>query len=320
MDKIKLRFVDWPYLSHKNNSFLQILETRYIVEISENPDYIFYSDFGKEHLSYDCIRIYYTPENLVPDFNICDYAIGFHFVNFEDRYLRYPIYGLFKYQDDYKLALNKHNLDDVTISDKTKFCNFVYSNGNADNIRENFFDFLNKYKSIGSGGRFKNNVGGPVEDKYVFQKDFKFSITFENSSMSGYTTEKIVQAFAAQTIPIYWGDPNIDLFFNEKAFINVQKFNSFDDVLERIKEIDNNPDLFAEILNEPMLVRKDLDYQKLENFLFQIFDGGPGNFRRSNTLRGKWYQDYHKRMAKGHKQLSRIERYFGFVKKLYKKF
>jgi len=34
-------------------------------------------------------------------------------------------------------------------------------------------------------------------------------------------TEKIVEAFAANCIPIYWGDPSISKVFNSKAFINV---------------------------------------------------------------------------------------------------
>lgn len=39
------------------------------------------------------IRIFYPPpENLVPDFNICDYAIGFHYLDFEDHYFRFPLY------------------------------------------------------------------------------------------------------------------------------------------------------------------------------------------------------------------------------------
>jgi hypothetical protein len=319
MKKIKIKFVDWPN-SYGTNTFSEILKTKFNVEISENPEYLFFSDFGNEHLNYDCIRVYYTPENLVPDFNICDYAIGYHYISFEDRYLRFPLYGLFEYRKDYEKALKKHIVTAKEINEKMKFCNFIYSNSNADIKRHIFFDVLNKYEHVDSGGKFLNNIGGPVADKHEFQKKYKFSIAFENSSMSGYTTEKIVQAFAAKTIPIYWGDPNIDLFFNEKAFINVQKFNSFDDVVERIKEIDTNPALFAEILNEPMLVKTDLDYQKLENFMFQIFDGGAGNFRRSNILRGQWYQDYHNKMAKWHKKLSSIERYFGFVKKLYMQF
>lgn len=318
MKRLKIRFVDWPStgelntLGYGSNSFLEIIEEKYEVEISENPDYLFYSDFGKEHLKYDCIRIYYTPENLVPDFNICDYAIGFHHLKFEDRYLRFPIYGLFKYKSDYERAIRKHQ--EIDINPKTRFCNFIYSNGNADAQREKFFNYLNRYKKVDSGGKYKNNIGSLVVDKFIFQQNYKFSIAFENSRMSGYTTEKIIQAFAAQTIPIYWGDPSIGQFFNEKAFINIQSYGSFDEVLERIIEIDNNPDLFFEILKEPMLKIKDIDYSDLSSFLYNIFERDKDDYRRSNILRGKWYQDWQKKMVKVDRQLSRIERYLPFIK------
>jgi len=313
MKKIKIKFVDWP-TSYLPNTLLDILKTIFELDLSENPDYIFYSDFGTTHLNYDCIRIYYTAENLVPDFNICDYAIGFHHIAFEDRYLRFPIYSLFQYRIDYEKAQSKHYFGASDIDSKTKFCNFVYSNGNADKIREDFLYILNKYKEVDSGGRYKNNVGGPIADKYLFQTQYKFSIAFENSSMSGYTTEKIVQAFAARTIPIYWGDPSIDMFFNENAFINCQKFKNFDDVLLRIIEIDNDPELFLSILKEPMLKTKDIEYNDLHNFLYHIFDQGQNHFRRSNTLRGKWYQDWNKKMVKLDLQLTRVHRYLPFFK------
>jgi len=34
-------------------------------------------------------------------------------------------------------------------------------------------------------------------------------LAFENSEVPGWTTERIVDAFAAHTVPIYWGDPTV---------------------------------------------------------------------------------------------------------------
>lgn len=69
------------------------------------------------------------------------------------------------------------------------------------------FEALKKYKKVNSGGRYLNNIGRAVVDKIQFESRHKFSICFENSSYPGYTTEKIIEAFAAKTIPIYWGNP-----------------------------------------------------------------------------------------------------------------
>lgn len=287
----KIKFVDW----HENldtATFLNILSKKFEVVIADDPDFIFYADFGRSHINDDRVRIYYTSENLVPDFNVCDYAIGFHHICFEDRYLRSPIYGLFRYRADYEWAKTKHVFSSADLDSKDRFCNFVYSNPKAHGKRTEIFNFLGRYKKVDSAGKYLNNVGGPVRDKHRFQMRYRFSIAFENSSMSGYTTEKIVQASAARTIPIYWGDPNIDMYFNERAFINCHKYASFHEVLDRVIEIDTNPRLFESMLRELMLASTDIDHEDLEQFLWHILDRGERNYRRSNILRGQWYQNW----------------------------
>ncbi len=96
-----------------------------------------------------------------------------------------------------------------------------------------------------------NNVGYQVPDKLAFQSASKFAIAAENCSSPGYTTEKIVQAMAAHTIPIYWGDPLVTRDFNPKAFINCHDYPSFEAVAQRVAEIDQDDALWCEIMSEP---------------------------------------------------------------------
>src|SRR5262249_55166951 len=49
---------------------------------------------------------------------------------------------------------------------------------------------------------------------------YKFVIAFENSSLSGYNTEKLTHAIEADCVPIYWGDPEIGRSFNTRRFVN----------------------------------------------------------------------------------------------------
>lgn len=84
--KIKVKFLD-VVGDPENNFIVDILKERYDVEISENPEYLFFESKSKGFLDYNCIRIFYTPENLVPDFNICDYAMGFNYIDFQDDIL-----------------------------------------------------------------------------------------------------------------------------------------------------------------------------------------------------------------------------------------
>ena len=100
MKKIKIWFTDfYEGFEPANNYFFCLLSKKYSIKLDQhNPDYLIYSCYGNEFLNYNCIRIYYTGENLVPDFNLCDYAIGFHYLELGDRYLRYPNFALLEDQ------------------------------------------------------------------------------------------------------------------------------------------------------------------------------------------------------------------------------
>lgn len=315
---LKVKFVDFP-ANDMRDITMPILEKNFeCVEESDNPDFVFYSVFGYEHLKYDCVRIFWTGENLQPDFNVCDYAIGFGHMNFEDRYRRIPLY--YFYDLDYERAINKHLISEEEILKKDRFCNFIYSNGNAEAPREEFFKLLSKYKRVDSAGRFMNNVGEPIEDKFEFQRNYKFSIAFENSSSSGYTTEKILQAFAAGTIPIYWGNPRVAEDFNQNAFINCHAFNSFEDVVNKVMEIDKDDEVFRTYLRQPIGDSKQFPQnplQEYEDYLIYICSQEPNNaMRRNNVFWGKRYQDELKslRIQNGRSSLStRVYRYIGKV-------
>lgn len=272
MKRIRIKFVDFSSDFNPNdNEFTNILRERYDVEIVEkDPEYVFHSSFGSQYLKYDCIRIFYTGECITPDFNLTDYAIAFDRISFGDRYLRMPLYRLFQYRRKYDLLFDRPRIDNV---DKSKeFCNFVVSNCFANDIRLKIYDALSKYKKVNSGGRFRNNVGGPVSDKFEFQRKHKFSIAFENGVYDGYATEKIVDAFAAGTIPIYMGDPNIHLDFNEEAFINGHRFSSLEDIVRKVKELDNNDEMYLKMLNANPIIKDQRSNEDLRTFLFNIFD------------------------------------------------
>ena len=279
MKRIKVNYVDFhPAFDINKDEFMIALRQRYEVEISDHPDFLFYSMFGQDHLKYDCVRIFYTGEAFVPDFNQCDYAIGFDRLVLGDRYLRAPIYLLNEFKPNYQALLTRR---EVTMEElkQRKFCSFVVSNCFADDIRTKILDKVNEYRTVDSGGRYRNNIGGAVKDKTAFQQNYRFSIAFENCSYRGYTTEKIVDAFAVYTIPIYYGDPDVILDFNEEAFINCHRYKDFDEVLDVIKEIDNNDELALKMLNaDPLVTRQDPDL--VRPFLYHIFDQEPEEARR----------------------------------------
>lgn len=262
--------------------FSDILHKRYDIEVREDMDvdYLLYSVYGDNHLNYpdNVIKICYSGENLTPDFNLCDYALAFDWMEFSDRYFRLPYYFFHKGGVKNTMLMEKKHKDIDNISRylNRSFCSFVVSNAWGDPIREEFYQKLNEYKKVDSGGRWKNNVGGPVPNKLEFDCKHKFTFCFENSSQSGYTTEKLVDGFAAQTIPIYWGDPDVGRVFNKKAFICVQDYASLDNVVEEVKRLDNDDEAYVEMLRQPALANEEWNYEnvckRLIPFLYNIFD------------------------------------------------
>lgn len=262
--------------------FSQILSKKYIVDVVDfNPDFIFHESHLIDVVKFSGVRIAFSGENVRTDFNISDYGIGFDHLSFQDRYLRFPLYLL------YTGALQKAENRPLEISLISKehliyrkFCNFLVSNGSASEFRTLFFNQLSEYKKVDSGGKYLNNLGIQVENKFDWQTQYKFSICFENSSTSGYLTEKLIQAYAANTIPIYWGDPDalgaIDSGkggINPKAIIYVDKEHP-ETAIEQIVILDNNPDLYYSMLLEPLFLddnHSEKFFQSLEKFLFSIF-------------------------------------------------
>lgn len=304
--KIKIDFVDmWPGFKKTDNYFYNRLIQYYDVEITSEPDYLFASCFGDSHLKYtNCIKIQYLGENIIPDFNLFDYSFGFHLIDFEDRYLRLPHYVL--YVEEIDKALKKHTYSDEYYLSKKGFCSSVISNPFAAGQRDEMYFLLNGYKEVASGGRYRNNVGGPVADKTEFLKNYRFNMAFENSGMRGYTTEKIFDAFAGEAIPIYWGDPSIAEEFNPEAFINCHDFTSFEEALQKVIEVYEDDEKYlamvkAPIITESSRAKEYLKEDYIDSFLRNIFDQEKeAAYRRNMIYIGR---DYQKRMKDASKML-----------------
>ena len=57
----------------------KLLSPRFDLELSENLDFLMYSCFGKSYLQYDCVRIYYSIENIRPPCSEFDYGFSFDY-------------------------------------------------------------------------------------------------------------------------------------------------------------------------------------------------------------------------------------------------
>ena len=289
--KIRIALVDAGPGAEIIRAVLRFAEDKYDFEICQtsDADYVFHSCFGTDVLKYPGVRIFVTGENVSPNFNTSDYAMGFDPLSYGDRYLRLPLFRL--YEEAYAALLKPRRPADEILADKTEFCAYVMSNmTDSDPARIRIFDLLSRYKEVHSGGKWRNNVGAPVADKIAFQAAHKFVIAFENASTPGYLTEKFAQAAQSDAVPIYWGDPNIAVTFNPKAFINCHDYASLEEASAAIAALDQDDEAYRKMLSEPWFTEcKEPEYLKDEviaDFLSHIFDQPLATAFRRN--RSRW--------------------------------
>ena len=245
--KLKIKFVDfYDGFIWNGHCLYKYLNQYFELELSDTPDLIIYSCYGTEFLKYSCPRIFYTAENIRPDYRFCDFAVSFDYNNNQNHF-RMPLYSIYFTNQN----LTKGRDPKALLNKKTGFCSFVVSNAKESEERINFFHELSKYKQVASGGKYANNVGGPVANKRDFISKYLFNIAFENSSFPGYTTEKIAEPWVEGCIPIYWGDPEVTRDINPDCFINMHDFDCFDTAIVYIKEVDASPELQTKYLSAP---------------------------------------------------------------------
>lgn len=269
--------------------FLQPLSDHFEFVVSDKPQYLFVSDFnGLKFLKKgeNLIRIYYTNENFHPNFHLFDYAMGYnHGVSFGDRF-SFILSALFSIEDEFEATgeypFSKNRiLTSEDLRKRSVFCDFIY---NVDHTgrRKELFNLLNSYKRVDAIGPLFNNSGEKIKLNYdykrklEFQKKSKFSIVVESSLRSeGLITEKIFHALYSGTIPVYWGEDSVKEIINPKRIINVKDYSCMEDLLQRVKEIDQNDDLYLDIVNEPCFVEENFFghmREKTDSFLYNIFD------------------------------------------------
>ena len=275
--KIKINCTDFHTGLEFSNYLFKLLQKHYDLEISEKPDILLYSTFGDKFLNYDCVRICYIGEPLSPDFDLCDYAFSFDPMDDTKNY-RFPDYAAY---DNVERLTHPKNIDAI-MRTKTRFCSFINSNS-VPQERIKFFKLLSQYKKVDSYGRVLNNMpkhpgaGDPSDPDWMnaklsLMKPYKFAIAFENVSYPGYVTEKIFHAFLTDTIPIYWGNPLIQIDFNSKAVINCHDYSSMEEVVQRVVEIDQDDELYRQILAQPAYQNNQVPENLKEESILKRFD------------------------------------------------
>ena len=261
---MNVAFLDfWFGFQPENNFFIHLIRSikdNVNITSPENADVIFYSCFGDSYKKFNIKKIFFTGENLRPDFNDCDLSLSFDFDNYNNRNIRLPLWYLYidwfnvkSYNNpDWLIPVEYLSGDnEFTKKDKSQFCSTVFSS--PYNSRFNMVNLLNNYKQVDCYGKIHNNKL-PDGEKYKMDviSNYKFNICFENSLYPGYFTEKLLHAKIAGCIPIYYSDESYSIDFNTKCCINLIDFENEFELIEYIREIDNNVDLYKSIKNQKL--------------------------------------------------------------------
>lgn len=327
MKTVKVYFCDQnPGHTPKTSLFYTLISKHFnIVLTSKDPDYVFCSVFPGQRDAFgrlppperflypDAITIMFSGENTMPDLNFCDYGIGFDHLTFGDRYLRVPLYAVY---GSYKKLLDPRvpiTLDDLKA--RREFCNFTFSNRRAMPERDDFFHRLSAKKHVISTGRHLRNSNAldilqrdeklkNTAAKVAFLEQFKFNIAFENCRHPGYTTEKLMEPFAAGCLPIYYGNPRVAEDFNTAAFINAQDYPDMDAVVDEVMRLDRDDAALLDMLNTDPILPSDRGNNsyanRLESFLCSIIDQ-PKEAARRRAKHGRIAATYREMSQRAHR-------------------
>ena len=249
----------WDSFDPRRNFLTRLLERRWQIEITDEPDFLIHSCIGRrrhDHRRHDCVRIFYTGENVPPDWHSTDWAFTFEY-SAHPRHFRLPHWPF--YIDPPRLVQQSPPDTEAILAAKTRFCGFVVSNPLC-NTRNEFFRRLSHYKRVDSGGKLANNIGGRVADKQAFLGECRFTIAFENESHPGYTTEKVAEPMLVNSLPIYQGDPLIGNDFDTRSILSyhdtppgpgLSPSAALDLLVDRVIALDRDPALLDETLARP---------------------------------------------------------------------
>ena len=218
----------------------------------EGADLTICSTFGDRHRRARGALVMFNGEPSAPGVFARKSSIHFRIDWMHDSspdHLRVPIwaYGL-------REALAEFDtFSDGSVPSGRRFCNFIYSNHGSP-MRNAFFELLHREKPVDALGLAHRNlvhpglaersVTGGLATKLAVQGEYRFTIAFENSEHVGYTTEKLLHAWSADTVPIYWGNPAVEVDFAPGSFLSLNRAGSMAKLVKLVLEVDDDPELY----------------------------------------------------------------------------
>ena len=243
---MKVCFTDTNYDWHNRDNILfqSLIRLRENVSIcSRSPDLVITKAFGNGMTweMFDCAKWFYTIESPCPKHPKLDFSFT-HDPDSEVNAYFPCYYSWINWFDE----IDRHypeflippqlldNVIPVKQARRKTFTAFWAANGP---LRDCFPD---KLKVMGFAverhGIFFGAIPTTNKTKWLTMLGTKYNLAFENRLYPGYHTEKIVEAKASGTIPIYYGHTDMKNL-NKDACINLANFESTSEKLDRLVDL-----------------------------------------------------------------------------------
>ena len=214
----------------------------------------------------NALYVWYTPENKRPPLHLpYDIFLSHDLDPYFNRNIYLPFWvtklgsNLNQAQTVQSNLLSKRYIDKLP----AKFACAVISN--PEPVRMEFLKLLSSIGAVDLFGKF----GTRLKSKSEISNQYRFNLCFENSIYPGYVTEKLIESWNIESIPIWSGSDKGD-FFNSRAIINVAEM-GFDKSLEKIRYLESHPEEISSILSEPIL-RKPFDIDQMLRDIHEILE------------------------------------------------
>ena len=202
-----------------------------------------------------------------------------------------------EYCNKFRTILPASDMIDGSKRPRSKMTHFlVYAQSNCVNYRDDAFGNLSKIGNVHHSGRCKKNLKdqsnitevhtninvGNWHKNIHHYSDYRFCLTMEHTGdHSAYVSEKILLAFIAGCIPIYYGSDLIFDFFNKNAFVFYDIKNP-QPAIDQIAKMEANRDLYNAMMAEPILANGNDTIRKYFSFTDDV-----GNGELKRTMREK---------------------------------
>jgi hypothetical protein len=208
-------------------------------------------------------------ENIRPSFVNYNYSLSFDYDTYGGRNFRLPLWYARLAWPGFEQKPRRDNLHNhgyeqlipikmltqgrkLDIKAKDKFCALIANN--PEGLRINLYNSISEYKQVdGYGNMFSNPLR---KSKFAILPEYKFCLCPENSVYDGYVTEKLVDAYAGLTVPIYSGTMSVDCDFNEFAFLNYMNTKNMEVFVRKIMRTDQALELYQTIYEQPLLLEE----------------------------------------------------------------